>query len=143
MTGNSAGYVAAIAAAYVIGAAGSSLAAGAAWSDAAADRTIVERPADGAHGAVRVLYDDLDLSREEGMEALYARLDTAARRACGHYDIRNMRERRSWMRCYDTSLADAVDQIGLERLAELAQSPRERRRAIGPRIAAQTRASTR
>lgn len=85
--------------------------------------------------SVTVRYDDLDLTREAGVRALYGRLVTAANRACGRYDPRRPRERRIWSDCFAAALATAVDGFGSAKLAALHGSD-ERAVALPARIAA-------
>jgi UrcA family protein len=76
----------------------------------------------GAGERVVVRYDDLDLSRDAGVEALYGRLVMAAKRACGSYDAHLARERLAWRECFDTALEGAVAQFDSIRLAALHDS---------------------
>jgi UrcA family protein len=69
--------------------------------------------------AVAVRYGDLDLSGEEGVRALYGRLEAAADRVCGPRSQRDLGVYRLWRNCRDDALARAVTQIGNARLAAL------------------------
>ena len=62
--------------------------------------------------SVTVQYADLDLTREEGLEALHSRLDAASKRVCGDYELRIVRARQVWQHCYDVAMAEALEQIG-------------------------------
>jgi UrcA family protein len=72
--------------------------------------------------SVPVRYADLDLSREAGVRALYDRLRSAASRACGTFDNRDLAGRKYWQSCRDAALADAVGRLGNERVAALHQA---------------------
>lgn len=83
--------------------------------------------ADTLHGlatrSVVVRYDDLDVGRPAGVEALYGRLVVAARRACGSYERRNLRAREQWHDCYTSALDDAVDRSGIGALQAMHRHP--------------------
>lgn len=68
------------------------------------------KPANGVRSVV-VRYNDLDLSREQGSQAAYARLRSAARRVCGSVDPRDAAARLAWRTCYQTALDKAVAQL--------------------------------
>ena len=87
--------------------------------------------------SVAVRYDDLDLSRDEGVKALYARLRSAARTVCGDGSFLDLPARAASRRCYDTALANAVASANNTRLAALHEA-RDRARKGSPRIAAVT-----
>lgn len=73
-----------------------------------------------------VRYGDLDLSRDEGARALYARLRAAASRVCEPLDSRDLRFQQLQAECYQKALSDAVRQSGSERLAVLHSGRNER-----------------
>jgi UrcA family protein len=68
---------------------------------------------------VAVRYGDLDLSRDEGVRALYGRLRAAAANVCGPRTYRDLATLRLWRECRDETLGRAVGQIGNPRLAAL------------------------
>lgn len=68
-------------------------------SDAAIAKTVVN-------------YTDLDLSKQEDVRSLYARLQRASARVCGDYkDMRSLAMKRSYEACYEKSLSRAVDEV--------------------------------
>jgi UrcA family protein len=67
---------------------------------------------------VAMRYDDLNINRDAGMRALYVRLNAAAKRVCGTYDIRILRERQDWQQCYDSALSHALAQVDDERMTQ-------------------------
>ncbi len=67
--------------------------------DAAAAKTVVN-------------YTDLNLSKQEDVRSLYARLQRASARVCGDYkDLRSLAMKRAFDACYQESLARAVDEV--------------------------------
>lgn len=65
------------------------------------------------HADVVVRYADLDLESPEGAEALYARLSTAAGRACGNEpSTRELKARRQYEACYERTLEKAIRKVG-------------------------------
>lgn len=59
-----------------------------------------------------IRYSDLDLSRADGVRALYSRLQRAAGEVCGEYrDTRDLRMKRLYAACYQDSLARAVERV--------------------------------
>lgn len=69
--------------------------------------------------SIAVKTGDLDLSRDAGRRAAYARLEAAARRVCGGYDRRDQHARSAWKECYETALSAAVASLDSEPLAAL------------------------
>jgi UrcA family protein len=67
---------------------------------------------------VAMRYDDLNINRDAGMRALYVRLNTAVKRVCGTYDIRNLRDRHDWQQYYDSALSHALAQVDDERMTQ-------------------------
>lgn len=61
--------------------------------------------------SVVVRYSDLDLNREQGSQAVYARLRSAARRVCGSVDPRDAAARLAWRTCYRKALDHAVAEL--------------------------------
>ena len=69
--------------------------------------------ADGpASEGYRVVVADLDLHSASGVEALYGRLQTAARAVCGFDQARGYAERRRARRCMSATLDAVVAEIG-------------------------------
>jgi UrcA family protein len=68
--------------------------------------------ADRSPGA-KVSYADLDLSKPAGAEALYHRIQAAARSAChrGRVDPRDIERFKLYRRCYGESVDTAVKQV--------------------------------
>lgn len=83
--------------------------------------------------SVIVNYADLDLSRTADVRTLYARIVTAAGRACGDHDQRDARAMRDWRRCTEAAVAAAVARVGSDSLDAL---HREGRGAFAERVAA-------
>jgi UrcA family protein len=75
----------------------------------------------GAHyNDVVVHFADLDLNSTAGNKVLYARLSTAAKRACGNEPgVRDLRFMAHYRACYDQALNGAVDKIGSRQLQAL------------------------
>jgi UrcA family protein len=69
--------------------------------------------------SVTVRYADLNLNTAEGVEALYARLRAAARKACGPQPSRALVERIDWRTCYTEALEIAVRNVQSEQLSVL------------------------
>ncbi len=66
--------------------------------------------------AVRVNYSELDLSKDAGVERLYARLRHAAEQVCGNVDHRDLVAGRQRDACVRASLDRAVEQVHSARL---------------------------
>lgn len=65
------------------------------------------------HDDVVVKYADLDLASEEGAETLYARLSSAAARACGNTPMAwEHKARKDFKACFDRKLEKAVGKVG-------------------------------
>jgi len=73
-------------------------------------------PAD-ATPSVRVNYHDLDLSTEQGTQALYGRIVSAARKVCAPSDIRVLVEVAAAQACEAQAVAHAVRTVNNPRLA--------------------------
>jgi UrcA family protein len=74
--------------------------------EASADATV-------KHDDVVVRYADLDLASEEGAETLYARLSSAAARACGNTPMAwEHKARKDFKACFDRKLEKAVGKVG-------------------------------
>jgi len=85
--------------------------------------------------SVRVRYGDLDLTRDDGVQVLYARLRAAARQVCPDYGARSLRQRAIVQACFETSLANAVAAVRNDRLAALHGQKDGRARGSRTRIA--------
>ena len=66
-----------------------------------------------------VQYRDLDLSTEAGVQALYERIKTAAKRVCFHEtDGQSLVDKQAvYVACYRDTIGNAVKQLGVARLA--------------------------
>jgi len=82
--------------------------------------------------SVTVSYRDLDLSRPAAANALYWRIQAAAKQVCGHPEARLI-ERRIWRDCYCNALSDAICKVTNPLLTALRRltvgDSRDRRRA--------------
>ena len=72
-----------------------------------------------AEPSVKVSYQDLNLSTEQGSQALYARIASAARAVCAAEDIRDLRARPAIEACREQAIARAVHSVDSPRLAAL------------------------
>lgn len=80
--------------------------------------------------SIEVSFADLDLSRQEGAEALYARIRAAARTVCEPlYDSRSLQLAARHRRCIDEAVAGAVKQVDRATLTAV-----HRVRAAQPRV---------
>ena len=64
--------------------------------------------------SVRVSFGELDVSQQEGVEVLYQRIKTAARKVCGanDYRIRSLSTQRVAKKCFNNAVDNTVDKIG-------------------------------
>jgi UrcA family protein len=85
-------------------------------NQSAADRGLALK-SEAATRSVVVRYVQDDLGQPEGQRELSARIEAAARRACGPVEIKEFHVRRAWKRCYQAALTDALNQINTPRLA--------------------------
>jgi UrcA family protein len=72
-----------------------------------------------------VSYSDLDLSRQNAAQMLYARLKGAAKQVCGDAngrDLRHLRELEMYQDCYKKALADAVTSVDKSSVTALYRS---------------------
>ena len=67
--------------------------------------------------SVRVNYHDLDLATEQGTQALYGRIVSAARKVCAPSDIRILVEVAAAQACEAQAVAQAVRTVNNPRLA--------------------------
>lgn len=61
--------------------------------------------------SIRVPVYDLDLTRNDHVQALYQRLRRAARQVCGDRDLRNITATQDWRHCYYNALKNAVESV--------------------------------
>jgi hypothetical protein len=70
--------------------------------------------------SISVSYADLDLSKPAGTQTLYARIKAAARRVCGPVDNYTfVTPSKTFRKCYEKSIADAVVQVDRPSLTAL------------------------
>jgi len=69
--------------------------------------------------SVQVRYDDLDLSRADGVKALYRRIRNAAENVCGAAETRSPALTRQWRDCFHTAVDDAVRTVDRPMLSSL------------------------
>jgi UrcA family protein len=67
--------------------------------------------------AATVNYADLDLESAAGVEALYARIRSAAKKVCGTAEIRDIAARADMSACRSAAMDKAVAAVGNEALA--------------------------
>ncbi len=80
-------------------------------------------PAPGHYADVVVSYSDLDLNSAEGNKVLYARLSSAAEKACGDAPATRELERKAQYRsCVQSTLNRAVDEVGSHEMQALHQT---------------------
>ena len=84
-----------------------------------------------ANESVVVRYDDLNLASTAGAQALYARINTAAERACGGSPpMRELRRQQAYAACVNESVETAVKKIDSQRLQAL-HAERKSARSVG------------
>jgi UrcA family protein len=66
-----------------------------------------------------VHYGDLNLDSEQGAQALYARLRSAARQVCSPLESAEMSRQRQWEKCFNNAVANAVGQVDKTMLSAL------------------------
>jgi UrcA family protein len=71
---------------------------------------------------VQVRYSDLDLSRPDDAMRLYRRIKSAARRACGEADPRNLSAHMQYEECYGRAVENAVEKVHSNTLTALHRS---------------------
>ena len=72
--------------------------------------------------SIKVSFADLDISKQEGLQALYRRLQGAAEEACGpitYTEAGNLTQLSHNKRCYQETLSRAVDKVGNDALQAL------------------------
>ena len=85
--------------------------------------------------SVAVSYADRDMATEQGVSALYARLDTAARRVCGRVEGRDLARRADWRNCRAAALDAAVADVNDVRLTRLHGKQQGRSGAAAEQVA--------
>lgn len=69
--------------------------------------------------SIRIPYADLDLTTDEGMAVLYARVRRAAKEVCGARGVTGSRIDERYGACLRAATARAIGQLGVPGLAEL------------------------
>ena len=87
---------------------------------------------------VKVEYSDLNLESPKGVERLYARLRSAAKKVCGESDVRHLQGNRLQRDCMQQTMDRAVAQVGH---AALAAEHAQRRPVRYARLESATRGS--
>src|SRR5687768_133306 len=75
---------------------------------------------------VAVEYGDLDLSQVDGAETLYKRITTAARRTCGEATRGSLNQLSRFKQCYQTAVANAVNEVDAKTLTAVHLSKKQR-----------------
>jgi UrcA family protein len=75
---------------------------------------------------VPVAYGDLDLSKPADAEALYRRISSAARRACGEPDRASFARVALYQKCYEAAVTDAVSKVDQRTLTALHRAKTQR-----------------
>ena len=68
--------------------------------------------------SIRVSFADLNLSNPAGANALYGRIKSAAKRACG-YEGSSLTDIRLWKRCVHEAVDDAVGRVNSPLLTQV------------------------
>ncbi len=71
--------------------------------------------------SVTVKYDDLNLSRPAGVNALYNRIQAAARTVCEPLARRSHLQSTAYIGCFSDAVSDAVQKVGQPALSSLYQ----------------------
>jgi UrcA family protein len=66
-----------------------------------------------------VRFSDLDLSKQQSTQDLYARLQRASRAVCREFEGRSVSESRLYAQCYEQALDTAVERVGNTALTAL------------------------
>lgn len=69
--------------------------------------------------SVTIRYDELDLAKQQGVEALYVRIGSAARRVCRADSSSSLQDRANSGNCYQDAIARAVEQVNLPTLTAI------------------------
>jgi UrcA family protein len=75
----------------------------------AAEQALADEPRNAQ--SVKVSYADLDLSKQAGAEALYRRIQSAARSVCGRVDSREIERFTLFRQCYDETIDVALKEV--------------------------------
>jgi UrcA family protein len=86
---------------------------------ASAVTAAVAAPANDAGPTVRVRYDDLNLSSDQGTHTLYRRIVKAAQQVCPDTNSRDLDVRAAGERCQAVAIAQAVSDVKSPQLAML------------------------
>jgi UrcA family protein len=76
-------------------------------------------PSGAPDNSVQVHYSDLDLSRPEGAQKLYRRIEFAAQRVCESYASNELERHEVYLKCYSKAVDDAVRKVGSDQLTAL------------------------
>jgi UrcA family protein len=103
---------------------------------AAAPRASAEPPVkvgrDGMSYSMNVNYNLSDLATESGLDKIYTRLKSAARRVCNEAsEPSDTRKVRHYWECYDQALGNAVNDIDNQRLTAFHQREADKHRRVG------------
>lgn len=91
-----------------------------------ASTALADNPDAPRYDSVVVTYSDLNLDTAAGNQKLYARLSTAASRACGGEPATRELERKAQYRaCVEKTLNRAVDKVGSSDLRALREATRK------------------
>jgi UrcA family protein len=71
--------------------------------------------------SITVKYDDLNLSRPAGVNALYNRIQAAARTVCEPLSSQSHLQSPAYMGCFSDAVSDAVQKVGQPALSSLYQ----------------------
>jgi UrcA family protein len=82
-----------------------------------------------AEDSIHLTYVTTDLTRPEGAEALYWRIQRAARLVCHAPEGRDLPAWQVYHRCYDRAVDNAVEQVGASALTALHRSKTQRNAA--------------
>jgi UrcA family protein len=84
---------------------------------------------DDAPRSVVVRYSDLDLAKPQDARTLYARIQTAARMACGDVDTGDLARFAQFHNCIGAAVTKAVSAVNMRQVTEIheAQSQRQSR----------------
>jgi UrcA family protein len=69
--------------------------------------------------SITVKYDDLNLSRPAGVDALYSRIQTAANTVCRPLSTQHHLQSSAWTQCFSDAVSNAVQSVGQPALSSL------------------------
>jgi UrcA family protein len=86
-------------------------------------------PSDDAPRSVVVRYSDLDLAKPQDARTLYARIQTAARVACGDVETADLARFARFHNCINDAVTKAVSAVNMQQVTAIheAQSQRQSR----------------